>query len=279
MVYWGGMVNTRSVAGTKQQYVGLSVVSHCQGQLVHLLLKDLELYCRDVELWVIVTLNLPEVLPFSPTDFSFPITIVSNQSPKGFSSNHNAARISLRIQGGCDYFCVVNPDVRLMSNVFPLLFDCINDEPATGMVAPLVRDSRNRVESSARPLPTPFAILSKVFGLGKEPIFSAGKDCVSVDWLAGMFMLFPSNAFAEIGGFDERYHLYYEDVDICSRLWLAGWKVRLVRGADVIHDARRDSHRNLKYLAWHLASMTRFFLSPVFFRRWRQIHGFSGNRG
>jgi hypothetical protein len=92
-------------------------------------------------------------------------------------------------------------------------------------------------------------------------------DSISVDWIAGMFMLFPAAVFAKLGGFDEAYFLYYEDVDLCSRLRAQGREVLVSSGVSVIHDARRASHRNPKYLRWHLSSMLRFFLHHFFRQR------------
>ncbi len=79
-------------------------------------------------------------------------------------------------------------------------------------------------------------------------------------------MLLPSEAFAAVGGFDERYHLYYEDVDLCARLRLAHRDVVLCPTVEILHDARRESHRNLRYLGWHVRSMLRFFTSWPFIR-------------
>jgi GT2 family glycosyltransferase len=79
-----------------------------------------------------------------------------------------------------------------------------------------------------------------------------------------MFMLFPCHVFQDLKGFDERYFLYYEDVDICARMSLAGVRVALCPDIRVFHHAQRSSHRNMKYLKWHLASMLRFFTSPVY---------------
>ena len=73
-----------------------------------------------------------------------------------------------------------------------------------------------------------------------------------------MFMLAKRDAFREVSGFDEGYFLYYEDIDLCRRLRRAGFDICLVPSARVIHDARRTSHRSLRYLRWHLASMCRY---------------------
>ena len=81
-------------------------------------------------------------------------------------------------------------------------------------------------------------------------------------------MLFPSGIFERLGGFDERYFLYYEDVDICGRLRLQGHEVVLCPQAKVTHHAQRTSHRSVRYLRWHLTSMLRFFFSSVY----RRLH-------
>jgi GT2 family glycosyltransferase len=60
-----------------------------------------------------------------------------------------------------------------------------------------------------------------------------------VDWVAGMFLLIRTEAFRALGGFDEGFHLYYEDVDFCARAWKAGWKVQVHPEVSVIHDAQR----------------------------------------
>jgi GT2 family glycosyltransferase len=85
-----------------------------------------------------------------------------------------------------------------------------------------------------------------------------------------MFLAIRSEAFEAIGGFDERYHLYCEDVDLCARLRLAGWQLRQARDAVVVHDARRASRRSLRHLGWHLASMTRLWRSDAW-RRYRAL--------
>jgi N-acetylglucosaminyl-diphospho-decaprenol L-rhamnosyltransferase len=55
-------------------------------------------------------------------------------------------------------------------------------------------------------------------------------------------------------------------VDICARLRLLGYEVVVCPQSRVAHHAQRSSHRSFKYLRWHLKSMTRFFLSPVYWR-------------
>jgi GT2 family glycosyltransferase len=116
--------------------------------------------------------------------------------------------------------------------------------------------------------------LAKVFGKGQGADYVVAKDPFFPDWVGGMCMVFPVNVFEKLNGFDQHYFLYYEDVDICGRLMLSGHKSVVCPDATVVHNAQRSSHRNLKYLRWHLASMLRFFLSTVYWRlQWRKWTG------
>jgi GT2 family glycosyltransferase len=81
-----------------------------------------------------------------------------------------------------------------------------------------------------------------------------------------MFMLLRTTVFRQLGGFDDRYFLYYEDVDLCARIRLSGLDILQLPLPGVIHNAQRSSHRNPKYLRWHIGSMLRFFCSSVFIR-------------
>ncbi len=108
-------------------------------------------------------------------------------------------------------------------------------------------------------------LMKKVAG-GKSAIWSDAHPVSSPDWIAGMFMLFPRSVFEELHGFDERYFLYYEDVELCARLALAGYKRLVCSDVTVVHDARRSSHGSLRYAVMHLKSIIRFFSSNVYYQ-------------
>jgi N-acetylglucosaminyl-diphospho-decaprenol L-rhamnosyltransferase len=243
---------------TFERSVTLSVVSHRQGHLVHSLLNDIQKYCAGI-VDVILTLNLTEDLPFKPEDFAFPISIIENYRPKGFGANHNAAFL---LSKG-DFFCVVNPDVRLNSNPFSVLLgSCF--QTSVGVVAPAVINTRGMIEKNARKFPTPASIFAKMFLGDRELCCPAENGYSYPDWVAGMFMLFRSDVYRKVGGFDEKFFLYYEDVDLCARVWQEGYKVVFCPEVSIVHDARRESHKNVRYLKWHLSSMVRFFSSTSY---------------
>ncbi|HUW25575.1 MAG TPA: glycosyltransferase family 2 protein [Gallionella sp.] len=245
--------------------ISISVVSHVQILLIENLLNDINEHCRASSLELILTLNLDETLPFAVDDFFFPVRVVRNAVPQGFAANHNQAFTHARGR----YFCVVNPDIRLFSNPFHSLLACLKDSSA-GVSAPLVLNEDGKMEDSARRFPTPFKILCKALGWckGGDYIVRDMHTPIYPDWVGGMFMLFPRNVFERLGGFDQRYFLYYEDVDLCARLRLLGYEVVVCPQASVAHHAQRSSHRSFRYLRWHFESMMRFFLSPAYWRFW-----------
>lgn len=234
--------------------ISISIVSHGQGGLVNEVLSDIARFADAGRFEVLLTKNIPERLPFSVEDFPYPIRLVENATPKGFGANHNAA---LQLAKG-DWFCVMNPDIRLPEDPYPLLVEEIERLQAA-VIAPAVLSPTGQFEDSIRRFPTPFSLAGKMLGRsdGRYP-FAVGDETFAPDWVGGMFMLFRAVDYRRVGGFDEGFFLYYEDVDICARLWKADRRVLACPKVQVIHDARRASRRNLRYMRWHVRSMARY---------------------
>jgi N-acetylglucosaminyl-diphospho-decaprenol L-rhamnosyltransferase len=244
----------------------VSIVSHRQADLVSQLLADITAHVR-IPLKVVLTVNVPEAAAHIPPGARFGLEVIDNTSPKGFGANHNAAF------GRCHtpFFCILNPDVRLKDDPFPQLTATLQASPDMALVAPLIRDASGEIEASSRRFPTPSIILRKAL-LGPPAVadYAIGDGLVSPDWVGGMFMLIRSSAFSTVGGFDQRYFMYYEDVDLCARLRRAGYRIALDPAAEAVHEARHDSHRRPRYLAWHVRSMLRFWLSAAYRNRRRR---------
>jgi N-acetylglucosaminyl-diphospho-decaprenol L-rhamnosyltransferase len=227
----------------------VSVVSHGQNRLVNLLLRDLAAF-ESSRPRILVTQNIPEA---EPLEAPAGAEVIVNTQPKGFGANHNAAFRRCT----SELFCVVNPDIRLHLDPFPALASALHALRA-GVAGPLVRDPEGRVEDSARRFPTLRSLFDKARAGASGPEYAADRGPCVVDWVAGMFMLFRSEAYRRAGGFDERFFLYYEDVDICRRLGVLGYPCAYQPEASVTHDARRASRRNLKLMAIHAASLARY---------------------
>jgi len=239
--------------------ISISIVSHMQAGMVKALLADIERCCKISPLEVLLTLNLPEELPFEISSYSFPLLLHMNPAPKGFGANHDQAFTKSSGQ----FFCVMNPDIRFNSDPFRALLECLKDS-SVGVAAPLVVNENGAAEDSARRFPTPFRILCKALGGCRRGDYVVKDQIIFPDWVGGMFMLFRREVFEQLGGFDQRFFLYYEDVDLCARLKLRDYAVALCPDAKVVHHAQRSSHRSIKYMRWHLTSMLRFFCSTPF---------------
>lgn len=232
------------------QPITVSIVSHGHGALLPGLLDDLA-SCPEVEC-VILTKNIPE--RYDSSVRSEWLHVIDNRCPKGFGANHNEA---FR-QSESPYFVVLNPDVRFFVNPFPLLLKYMESEE-NALCAPIVVTPAGIIEDSARHFPTISGLVKKaLFRCDGRLQYHIGDPAILAPWVAGMFMLLRSSDYAALGGFDEGYFLYYEDVDLCARLWKSSRKVILCPSVHIVHDARRDSHRNLKYMFWHLSSILRY---------------------
>jgi len=233
--------------------ITVSVVSHRQNALVNAFLGDLaRLFGKDLS--IVVTENVLDEVPLDKSA-ACPFELIVNARPKGFGANHNAAFRHCRTP----LFCVANPDIRLPADPFPALAHALEAERA-GVAGPLVRSPAGGVEDSARRSPSVASLLRKLFAGASGPDYPVDRGPVSVDWVAGMFMLFRSETFRALGGFDEAYFLYYEDVEICRRLRRLGHKVLYAPDAGVVHDARRASRRDLSLMRHHLTSIARYWL-------------------
>lgn len=201
---------------------------------------------------IIITKNIPEDLTLPANSR---ILTIENLTTKGFGANHNAAFKYCHQP----FFCPINPDIKLLEDPFSELIHQI-EATNSGIVAPLVLSPEGKVEDSIRHFPTPLSLFRKALG-GSDGRYSVEPNTppFQPEWVAGMFMLFRSAEFIKIGGFDETYFLYYEDVDICTRAHKAGIKITACPKISVIHEAQRRSHKNMTHLRWHIASMIKYF--------------------
>ena len=115
------------------------------------------------------------------------------------------------------------------------------------------------MEDSARHFPSLIDLVLKALHRYDGRLqYVLGDPPLPAPWVAGMFMLLRSKDYAALAGFDEGFFLYYEDVDLCARVWNCGRSVMLCPSVHVVHDARRASRRNLRHMLWHATSMARY---------------------
>jgi len=238
---------------TKKNII-FSIVSHGQLGLIKDFLGDFKAAGFD-NVSIVLTINIPEDESVLRNFETLPISLIRNAEPKGFGANHNFALL----QSSGDVFVIVNPDIRLKDFKLDILLETL-EMGKVGACAPVVLSSQGTIEDSVRRFPTFSRLLRRIILRERQSDYQWSDFPIQVDWNAGMFVAFRPEAFRSVGGFDERFFMYYEDADICRRLARAGWMTMLQPATTVVHDAQRASRRSRKHMQWHLKSMFRFLV-------------------
>ena len=229
----------------------VSIVSHGHGALVQRLLQQIAQLNSGYVSRVVLTLNLPELEPEG--SWPFTLDIRRNLRPIGFGANHNAA-----LQDATEAFvCVLNPDVELLEEPFGGLIEAASQRVTDwgGVLSyPVQVDADGQAQSSERALPSPKALFLRR---------ALGRKDARVDWVNAACMVLSLGSWRKSRGFDESYHMYCEDVDLCLRIQLAGYRLQKA-DCTVVHAGNRASHRKLNHLRWHISSMLRLWASPAY---------------
>ncbi len=193
------------------------------------------------------------------------IIFLNDHQGKGFGENNNIVFDycieSLNMQDN-DLFIVLNPDLVVNSSEIFRIIDkiTINNYKLVGIN--LYKDfSYNKSDESIRDFPTLFSLAKSFVGfkdlkrINKVDI----KNDTYVDWFAGSFMVFVASHYKKLNGFDVKYFMYCEDVDLCYRSKLLGVNPVYIPNIKAVHLAQHKN-RNIisKHFYWHLKSAIRF---------------------
>jgi N-acetylglucosaminyl-diphospho-decaprenol L-rhamnosyltransferase len=157
-----------------------------------------------------------------------------------------------------EVFAVLNPDILLEDETVPGRLEQLMRNEHVGIAAPSLRLPDGSLQDSARNFPTlPDLITRRRFAARHGEIQTSGP----VPWVVGAFMVFRRAAFEVVGGFDESYFMYFEDVDICWRMRRAGFSTVLDTSAVALHDHQRASRGPVWHprTRAHIRSALRFY--------------------
>lgn len=164
---------------------------------------------------------------------------------------------------------VMNPDVVVEPGTPKVLADALDADPRLGAVGPRIDNLDGTRYPSARRFPDLAVAVGHAF-LGfvwpTNPYSAAYKmadldpaRAARVDWISGACLALRREAFEAVGGFDEAYFMYVEDVDLCWRLWQAGWEVGYEPAGRVVHTVGVSSDQApYRMILAHHSSMWRF---------------------
>lgn len=194
------------------------------------------------------------------------VRVVENPSNPGYAS---ACNLGIRMTGE-PYVFILNSDVEFIQGGLEELLAYLEGHPRVGALGPLVLNGDGSFQMSCRRFPSmlenvvhgflgelwpenPFTRSYQMKGLARE------RPC-EVDWVSGAAMLLRREAAERVGGFDDSYFMYVEDVDICWRLRRAGYVVVFHPAFRLVHHIGRTSaQQSTRMLYEHHRSMFIFF--------------------
>lgn len=203
-------------------------------------------------------------------------TLLRTGGNLGYGSAVNRAVATVPVDD--EFVIVANPDVVWGPGSIDALLEAAERWPRAGTLGPLIRDPDGSVYPSARHLPSLIrggmhAVVG--FAWKNNPWTKAYRQEHlepserPVGWLSGSCLLIRRAAFEQVGGFDERYFMYMEDVDLGDRLARQGWQNVYVPTSEVLHykghSTGRDPGRNLA--AHHRSTYT--FLADRYPAAWQ----------
>ena len=192
--------------------------------------------------------------------------VIMNDSNRGFAAAMNQGLQ----QGSAPWVLILNPDAEMASGALCALLERAQAEATVCCVGPRTLDDDGTEYPSRRSFPS--IVTAAVHGLlgSAWPANPATRryhsdDAPSnrpsvVDWVSGSCMVLPRRAWESVGGFDERYFMYVEDMDLCLRLRRAGWKTVYEPAATIMHSRGHSSrHRPLRSVLHHHVGAARFY--------------------
>lgn len=224
--------------------------------------ESLRIDCRVQILLVDNSENKKNYIELASED----VEIIEAPGNIGFGRGHNLA-IYWAEALGSDIHLVVNPDITVKPGCVRAMIDVFHQRKDVVLAGPRVVSPDGTLYRSCKLLPTPWNLFARRFV--PRLLYAAGDsyyelhefDCNSeleIHNLSGAFFVFRLEIFKSLGGFDSRYFMYLEDVDVCRRASRLG-KVIFLPQAEVVHDHGKGSYRSWRLLREHIRSAILYF--------------------
>lgn len=211
---------------------------------------------------LVVVANLPLEL-----DLPAEAKLVVNEEPKGFGANVNGGVGETHTE----YVAIANPDTEAAPDAVGILGDFASAHPRCGIAGPQLRYPDGRWQPSRRRFPTVSGTLVRRTPLrygfrpferqrGHYLLDERPTEPVPAEWMLAAFLLLRREMLDQVGGFDEHFRLYGEDIELCYRAAKMGWERWYVPQAVVTHRYAAEIDRKLltRRTLWHWRGMARF---------------------
>jgi len=192
--------------------------------------------------------------------------LIQNDSNRGFAAAVNQGITATT----APFVLLLNPDAEILGGTLGGLLKVAHEHPRAGAIGPVVKDPDGSVYPSARRVPSLAQALGHSFvgPFWHDNPFSRAYTMAdwdrrserSVDWVSGSCMLINRAALDDVGFLDERFFMYVEDVDLCTRMRAAGWEVLFSPELEVLHVGGVSTGRSKRMTLEHSRSIYRYFV-------------------
>jgi len=185
---------------------------------------------------IIVNSDEEKIFELKTENLKEKIKIIELNENIGFGRANN---LGVKKCGG-DILCLLNPDTEIISKDIKNILKIFEEQKEISVIGPKIVeknfDGQYAVQKWNQGMDLNIVeLLRSKLGIPRSRKIWQSKIQMEIDWVSGACMFFRKNDFLEIGGFDEKIFLYYEDVDICKRINLAGKKVLYDPDFQVLH--------------------------------------------
>jgi GT2 family glycosyltransferase len=224
---------------------------------------------RDAPRYEVVVINNGDALELQGLpDAGIPFRVVDSRRNIGYGAALNAGARLTR----SDLLLFLNADTCLPEGSTAPLAERLLGDPGVGIVAPRLSYPDGRLQLSCRRGYSPESVLGRRLPFLSLPALEPAlrhhltldedhAQTLYPDWVQGSCLMMRRDVFERLGGFDERFFLYFEDYDLCTRVRTIGLSVVYDPRSEVIHHYARLSRRPVLSKAWwlHLTSAVRYY--------------------
>lgn len=235
------------------------IVNYNVRYFLELCLRSVKAAITDIDAEIIVVDNKSSDDSCKMVSDLFPaVSVISNSDNVGFSKANNQG---VAVAQG-DYVCILNPDTVVAEDTFLQLLSFAEHQDNLGIIGCKLIDGAGKfLPESKRQVPVPKVAIQKLIGVSKNYYASTinDSDIAKVPIFVGAFMLLKKRVYQEVGGFDERYFMYGEDIDLSYSVINAGYDNFYYGKTTVIHYKGESTLKDAVYAKRFYGAMYLFY--------------------
>ncbi|MEM4408322.1 MAG: glycosyltransferase family 2 protein [Candidatus Caldarchaeum sp.] len=205
------------------------------------------------------------------------VRLIPSETNLGYAKANNL----VLAQSRGDFFLTLNPDTEFLDDSLQKAVDILRSKPKVGALTGCLLNPDRSVQGGIRSFPTPWAIFCDATCLGKifpksrlftqyrMPLFDYTREA-KVEQPMGTFLLFQMKALKQVGPFDERFPIFFNEVDLLYRLKKAGWEILYTPEVKILHYGGASTRQVRKKMIWEShKSLIRFY--HKWYLRWWNV--------